>query len=396
MIQKLLNHQSREPESIRSLRPEVPEGLAAVVEKMYRKNPADRYQTPAELIEALAPWTNEPLDKPSADEMPKVTPSTFRLGLCGPPSSGPGSGSGIRAAMPTSSVRSAQVSMGTNADSDPPVRSKKSGGSSLAGLLEEEFPDLNDASLPPLPGSVPTSGGRTGRPSPLDPLGPSLDGVAPSPPQRSGVRKRVAPAASETQRATATLAIAVTAEPSGNSRQVWILLAGVLVAVLALAAVGLTSMAMFGGNEPPSAASVPGQTGPARDARAPISPAAAQPTAAPTGLVLLGGGSALAKPVMERWGEMYLKQTGVAIDYTPVDTAKAIDGTAAKFLDLACLDAPLSDEQLALAPGPLLHVPLMLRAVVPIYHLPGRPRAIAFHRRAAGQHLSGQDHALER
>ncbi len=58
LIQKLLSHQAREPEPVCSLRPEVPAELAAVIERMMCKKPADRYQTPAEVVEALAPWTS--------------------------------------------------------------------------------------------------------------------------------------------------------------------------------------------------------------------------------------------------------------------------------------------------------------------------------------------------
>src|SRR5262245_41776934 len=54
VAQKLIWHQTRQPKPIRSLRPEVPEGIVAVVEKMMAKDPAQRYQTPAEVAEALA------------------------------------------------------------------------------------------------------------------------------------------------------------------------------------------------------------------------------------------------------------------------------------------------------------------------------------------------------
>src|SRR5262249_4486641 len=64
VAQKLIWHQTRQPKSIRSLRPEVPEGLAAVVEKMMAKEPAQRYQTPAAVAEALAPWVQNPIPPP--------------------------------------------------------------------------------------------------------------------------------------------------------------------------------------------------------------------------------------------------------------------------------------------------------------------------------------------
>src|SRR5262249_36560738 len=55
--QKLIWSQTRQP--IRQLRPAVPEGLAALVERMMAKDPAQRPQTAHEVAEALAPYTQE-------------------------------------------------------------------------------------------------------------------------------------------------------------------------------------------------------------------------------------------------------------------------------------------------------------------------------------------------
>ena len=55
-IQKMMAHISAPPPDVRTRRPEVPPALAAVVAKMLAKEPADRYQTPAEAQAALAPF----------------------------------------------------------------------------------------------------------------------------------------------------------------------------------------------------------------------------------------------------------------------------------------------------------------------------------------------------
>jgi eukaryotic-like serine/threonine-protein kinase len=75
VAQKLIWHQTRQPSSLRTLRPDVPAELAAVVEKMLQKNRADRYQTPAEVIEALAPWVQTPILPPAPEEIPLVSPA---------------------------------------------------------------------------------------------------------------------------------------------------------------------------------------------------------------------------------------------------------------------------------------------------------------------------------
>jgi serine/threonine protein kinase len=75
LAQKLMWHQSRPPKPVRALRPEVPEGLAAIVHKMMAKKPEERQQTPAEVAQALEPYTQTPIRPPSEAEMPQLSPA---------------------------------------------------------------------------------------------------------------------------------------------------------------------------------------------------------------------------------------------------------------------------------------------------------------------------------
>ncbi len=84
VAQKLIWHQTRQPKPIRSLRPEVPEDLAAVIEKMLAKDPADRFQTPVEVVDAVAPWTAEPIAPPPEDEMPQHCRAALGAGQAEP------------------------------------------------------------------------------------------------------------------------------------------------------------------------------------------------------------------------------------------------------------------------------------------------------------------------
>src|SRR5437588_215307 len=60
--QKLIWHQTRQPKPIRSHRPEVPQELCDLIEKkMLAKDAAQRFQTPMELVDALAPLTETPI-----------------------------------------------------------------------------------------------------------------------------------------------------------------------------------------------------------------------------------------------------------------------------------------------------------------------------------------------
>ena len=54
--QKLLNHQMRAVPKLTDSDPTVPEKLSQIVTRMMAKKPAERFQTPAEVIAALAPW----------------------------------------------------------------------------------------------------------------------------------------------------------------------------------------------------------------------------------------------------------------------------------------------------------------------------------------------------
>jgi serine/threonine protein kinase len=75
LAQKLIWHQTRRPTPVRQLRPEVPAEVAAIVECMIEKDPARRYPTPAEVIEALAVWTQTPVAPPAEGEMPRLSPA---------------------------------------------------------------------------------------------------------------------------------------------------------------------------------------------------------------------------------------------------------------------------------------------------------------------------------
>ncbi len=53
-IEKAFRHQHDDPEPIEQLRPDVPTAVGDVIRRMMAKKPDDRYQTPAEVAEALA------------------------------------------------------------------------------------------------------------------------------------------------------------------------------------------------------------------------------------------------------------------------------------------------------------------------------------------------------
>jgi serine/threonine protein kinase len=78
VAQKLIWHQTRQPKPIKSLRPDVPDAIAAIVEKMMAKEPQQRYQTPQEVADALQTWTRTPIPPPPEREMPQLSLAATR------------------------------------------------------------------------------------------------------------------------------------------------------------------------------------------------------------------------------------------------------------------------------------------------------------------------------
>jgi serine/threonine protein kinase len=55
-LEKLVRHTSQEPTPVEELRPDLPAEVAAVVRRMMAKDPGQRFQTPAEVAQAVAPF----------------------------------------------------------------------------------------------------------------------------------------------------------------------------------------------------------------------------------------------------------------------------------------------------------------------------------------------------
>ncbi len=88
---------------------------------------------------------------------------------------------------------------------------------------------------------------------------------------------------------------------------------------------------------------------------------------------LTGGGSTFIEPLMERWQQRYsATDGGCNITYWALGSGSGVKKLINKSADFACTDAPFSDEQLAEAQkagGQVVHIPLVLGAVVPVYNL---------------------------
>jgi serine/threonine protein kinase len=124
IAQKLIWHQTRQPKSVRSIRPEIPQAIEALIEKMMAKDPNQRFQTPLEVAEALAPFTTQPISPPPEIEMPQLCLAARG----GPmPESGPATPAPLSPTQQASAVRRNWQISGAP-DSKPNVNSTPAGG----------------------------------------------------------------------------------------------------------------------------------------------------------------------------------------------------------------------------------------------------------------------------
>lgn len=196
--QKLLWHRTKDPTPIRQVRPDVPEGLAAAVTKMMQKDPALRYQTPAEVAADLERWAAAEAPLPATAELPVLSlaardPAAERNS---PPRSGSGSasGSGAKAvARPSPFAADAPVAMLTPANDGgtPAPASRPSPFQPPTPASETVNQAAAQQRTVPLPGGVKSSF----RPSPLPAPAPQTGSqvspggfpvIAPLPPDPRG------------------------------------------------------------------------------------------------------------------------------------------------------------------------------------------------------------------
>jgi len=166
VAQKLIWHQTRQPKAIKTFRQDVPEGLLVVLEKMMAKNVADRYQTPVEVAEALAPYTQTPIPPPPDSEMPQLSRAAMGPNLGEPSLAAKPGGTG-------SDVVSAPSRKPWQAEGAPLVR----GGDTTPNAAAGTQPAVGPATPPRKP-APPAA--RPGPPTPPRPAAPAAARPAPA------------------------------------------------------------------------------------------------------------------------------------------------------------------------------------------------------------------------
>ena len=92
------------------------------------------------------------------------------------------------------------------------------------------------------------------------------------------------------------------------------------------------------------------------------------------GVDLLGAGATFPYPLYSKMFYVYWQETGAKINYQAIGSGGGQRQLIRMTVDFGGSDAFMSDESLAQAPAPILHIPTCLGAVVVTYNLPGNPQ----------------------
>jgi phosphate transport system substrate-binding protein len=85
-----------------------------------------------------------------------------------------------------------------------------------------------------------------------------------------------------------------------------------------------------------------------------------------------GAGATFPYPIYSKWFSEYNKlHPDVEINYQPIGSGGGIQQITAQTVFFGATDSPMTDEQIKAAPGPILHFPTVLGAVVPVYNVEG-------------------------
>jgi phosphate transport system substrate-binding protein len=91
-------------------------------------------------------------------------------------------------------------------------------------------------------------------------------------------------------------------------------------------------------------------------------------------MMINGAGATFPYPIYSKWFDEYAKvDPSVRFNYQSIGSGGGQKQILAQTVDFGASDGPMSDENLAKAPGKLLHIPTVAGAVVMTYNVPGNP-----------------------
>ena len=98
-------------------------------------------------------------------------------------------------------------------------------------------------------------------------------------------------------------------------------------------------------------------------------------TGAHAQMLINGAGATFPYPIYSKWFDEYAKvDPSVRFNYQSIGSGGGQKQISAQTVDFGASDGPMSDENLAKAPGKILHLPTVAGAVVITYNLPDNPK----------------------
>lgn len=92
-----------------------------------------------------------------------------------------------------------------------------------------------------------------------------------------------------------------------------------------------------------------------------------------------GAGATFPNPLYQKWISEYGKlHANVKIDYQSIGSGGGIKQLQAQTVDFGASDAPMTEDEMKGAPGPVVHIPTVLGAVVLTYNVADATKALRF------------------
>jgi phosphate transport system substrate-binding protein len=96
-------------------------------------------------------------------------------------------------------------------------------------------------------------------------------------------------------------------------------------------------------------------------------------------IAINGAGATFPYPIYSKWFSDYNKlRPEIRINYQSIGSGGGIKQLISQTVFFGATDGPMTEEQLQSAPGPILHLPTVLGAVVPAYNLPNLTADLKF------------------
>jgi phosphate transport system substrate-binding protein len=96
-------------------------------------------------------------------------------------------------------------------------------------------------------------------------------------------------------------------------------------------------------------------------------------------ITINGAGSTFIYPALSKWSSVYENvKPKIKVNYQSIGSGGGIRQIIAKTVDFGATDGPMTDKQLLEAKDNVFHIPAVMGAVVPAYHLPNVKKPIKF------------------